>query len=81
MIDTKHCDGCQDDFYNGKNPYGVQKCWHAEKATMVNRILVPIWMPPPYTRLPIKKMPNCYKAKGAVTVKPDSLTSDGYWKR
>jgi hypothetical protein len=26
------CAGCRDDFYNGKNPIGIKKCWYFDKA-------------------------------------------------
>ena len=80
MLDKKKCAGCEDDFYNGKNPYGVQQCWGLETAKLVERKLIPIWQQPPYNKIPLTKVPNCYKQKGYSTVKPESLDSKGYWK-
>lgn len=37
MITDTHCRGCRDDFYNGRNPMGVQKCWMLETAKLVTR--------------------------------------------
>ena len=36
-MDPKHCRGCRDDFYNGKNPLGVKSCWLLPKATLLTR--------------------------------------------
>lgn len=80
MLDKKKCSGCEDDFYNGKNPYGIQQCWLLEKAKLVERKLIPTMQPPPYNKIPLTKVPHCYKQKGYSTVKPESLDSKGYWK-
>ena len=31
------CDGCENDFYNGSNPYGIKKCWSRGEAKAVTR--------------------------------------------
>lgn len=33
----KYCETCEEDFYNGKNPYGIKRCWHFEKAQVQDR--------------------------------------------
>lgn len=36
-MNTKHCLGCVNDFYNGKNPYGVKECWSLKNAALTTR--------------------------------------------
>jgi hypothetical protein len=80
MIDVKHCSGCEDDFYNGRNPYGVKQCWSLEKAQLVPRLLIPIDLAPPYKHIKPQQVPSCYKRKRYATVKPESIAADGYWR-
>lgn len=80
MIDVKHCAGCYNDFYNGKNQLGVQECWSRKDAKLEPRLLIPIDLRPPYTHIEPKKVPTCYKRQRYATVKPESLTKDGYWR-
>lgn len=80
----KDCAGCRDNFYNvqrmGLNESeGWPQCWMLKDATFVRAMDVPIDMRPPY-KLPLTKRPNCYRAKGYVRVKPESLTSSGFWR-
>jgi hypothetical protein len=79
-MDKQFCRGCRDNFYNGNNDYGVKECWLLEDAKREPRLLIPINMPPPYTSLKPQSLPTCYHADGYSTVKPDSLTTDGYWR-
>lgn len=82
------CSGCHNDFYNrnrmGLNepdgPTGQPQCWNLKSAEMVKAKDVPVHMPPPYKSLPMIARPSCYKARGYVRVKPESLTADGYWR-
>jgi len=32
------CDGCEDNFYNGNNPYNVKECWAYKTAVVVNKV-------------------------------------------
>jgi hypothetical protein len=32
------CLGCRDDFYNGKNPIGIQECWGFKTARVVDKV-------------------------------------------
>lgn len=66
----RHCAGCRDDFYNGKNSIGVHECWNLESARVVKRKFVPIHMAPPYDSLPARKTLSCHKRQGFVVVKP-----------
>lgn len=79
MLDVKHCSGCKDDFYNGHNPHGVKECWMREKATLVARLLIHVDQPPPYKSKP-KQVPNCYRMDRHVTVKPEDLDANGFWR-
>lgn len=64
-MDPKHCRGCEDDFYNGHNPYGVTACWHLGDATIVTRYRTGTWTQPTqpgaFTEV---QVPNCYRQKG-----------------
>lgn len=61
----RHCIGCRDDFYNGKNPMGVQRCWGLKTAKLVKRFRIGTWtrpdQPGAFTEC---KVLNCYHAKG-----------------
>lgn len=74
------CSGCENNFYNGNNPYGVEECWSFKTATMVSARDVPVDMRPPYKHLKETTRPSCYKAKRMVRVKKEALNSEGYWK-
>lgn len=79
-ISSAHCLGCKDDFYNGKNNIGVKECWCLKSAKLIPTVLIHVSDPPPYKGLKPKKRPNCYKANRFVTVSPDRIGKDGYWK-
>src|SRR5260370_27474910 len=32
------CSGCEDDFYNDHNPYGVKECWAYATSVVVNKV-------------------------------------------
>lgn len=74
----QHCIGCEQDFYNDKNPMGVKECWSFKTATLVPRIRISIHERPPYTQKP-KMLPACRQEKGYVLVKPEAIKPDGYW--
>ena len=80
MIDVHRCNGCHNDFYNGHNNIGVQQCWHLKDAKLVPRLLIHVDQAPPYKHIKQQMVPHCYKMKRFVTVAPESLTSDGYWR-
>lgn len=63
MKDSKHCVGCEDNFYNGRNDYGIQKCWNLKSARLITRKMVPSDQPPPWHQ-PMQKLPSCYRRKG-----------------
>lgn len=80
MMDVKHCAGCEDDFYNGKNPYGILTCWHLKAARLVPRLLIHIDQPPPYRDVKPQPLPNCYRMARHVAVKPQAIDARGYWR-
>lgn len=75
-----HCSGCDDNFYNGNNPYGVQECWCFKTAKLIPRVRIPIDLRPPYLHIKPQQMMDCRHEKGYVLVKPEVIASDGYWK-
>jgi len=70
MIDTKHCRGCHDDFYNGNNQHGITECWHRKTAKLMPRVRVGINQMPPYAQQP-RQVPHCYTESHYVFFKPD----------
>lgn len=80
MADTIHCVGCKDNFYNGNNPYGIEKCWGLRAMRLDRYILIRIDERPPYLNRELQELPVCYKKEHYVKVKPESLTPEGYWR-
>lgn len=66
-MNKSKCIGCEQDFYNGKNPLGVKVCWHLEKAKIVWKKKVGLWQEPPWKQKRIR-VPDCYQEKGYVFV-------------
>lgn len=68
MAKTKEmCRGCEDDFYNGNNPYNVQECWSYKNAKIEMRKRVSMHQVPPWTQKPSKYL-TCYHQRGYVFV-------------
>ncbi len=63
----KYCEGCNDDFYNNKNPLGVEECWHLESAKLVLKRKVGLNEVPPWNSKPIKVL-DCFRQKGFIFV-------------
>ena len=61
----QHCAGCRDDFYNGNNPYGVQRCWGLKTAKLVTRFRIGTWTEPdrPGAFTKVKGL-SCWHANG-----------------
>lgn len=75
------CVGCRDDFYNGKNEYGVQECWNFKTAEIVTLYQIGYWTPMDRAENFIKvKRPRCYHAEGFAYLKelPEHLRRTGY---
>lgn len=64
-----HCSGCEQNFYNGNNPMGVQRCWNLDTAKRIKRRRVGINDVPPWTRKP-ELLPSCYQQRGYIFVGP-----------
>jgi hypothetical protein len=79
-MDQKHCAGCADDFYNGKNHLGIKECWMRRGAKLGNYRLIPIDMRPPYLDVPVQKIPTCYKKPRYAKAPPSALDAKGFWK-
>jgi hypothetical protein len=62
----RHCGGCRDDFYNGNNPLGVQRCWGLKTAKLVTRFRIGTWTQPdaPGAFTKVKTL-TCWHASGA----------------
>lgn len=80
MKDKSKCLGCENNFYNGHNPYGIDTCWSLKSAKTVKRIRVGVWQPPPYDKTATVDVYHCRKEKGNVLVEPEALTKDGFWR-
>lgn len=74
------CGGCENNFYNGNNPYGVKRCWSFDAAKVEKFLLIQVDQAPPYDRESLKDIPTCYKRKRFVKVKLEALDSRGYWR-
>ena len=73
------CRGCHDDFYNHNREGG---CWCFENATIVERIQVGVWEPPPYKRDRAQKVLSCYRPQGYAMLKTDDCrVVDEYGER
>jgi len=66
----RYCIGCEDNFYNGNNPYSVEECWSLDNAKVVFRKRVEMDERPPW-EAKSKRMLSCYHQKGCIFVKPD----------
>lgn len=63
----KHCAGCEQNFYNGFNPYGVKECWSLKSMRLILRKRVHVSQAPPWNQK-AEKFPRCYQVKGYVFV-------------
>lgn len=72
-VTSRHCVGCRDNFYNGNNDLGVQRCWNMDSAKLVRRKEVCIYDVPPWHWQPVLIKPSCYSRKGYVYVRPHQL--------
>ena len=74
------CSRCRNNFYNGNNDLGVKECWEFRSAKVEKRILIGIDERPPYDSERAAYTLSCHKPKGAVQVRPDVLTKEGFWR-
>lgn len=54
----KHCIGCHNDYYNGRERCGGRDCWHLSGANLVLRRRVHMDDMPPHTHKP-QQFFNC----------------------
>lgn len=66
----KYCEGCEEDFYNNHNPYGIEECWHLRAAKIIWRKRVHIDERPPW-KAKAERMLDCYRQKRFVFVRPE----------
>lgn len=64
-----YCQGCRNDFYNGKNDLGVGECWSLKDATIVRKKFVSIYAMPPW-KMKAEKTYSCHHRSGFVAVDP-----------
>jgi len=61
-MDSSNCIGCDEDFYNGKNPYGVKECWHLKDAKLVTKYAIGVQtMQDKKENFWEVTVPNCYR--------------------
>ena len=70
QMDKRHCTGCNNDFYNGSNPYDIKECWSLTDARLIMRKEVPIHQAPPWNQ-EARLIPDCYKRTGFIYVRWD----------
>jgi hypothetical protein len=71
------CQGCEDNFYNGNNPYGVTECLRLKTAKMTTVVRASNNERPPFS-LKIKCF-DCYHEKGYAFLKNyDKITKGPY---
>lgn len=72
------CSGCEDNFYNGRNPYGVEKCWHYKTAKVVKCVVASNSTPPPFSLT--QHCLDCYRQKGYAYIKNFDKITRGQYK-
>lgn len=70
-ITKSDCAGCEDNFYNGNNPYGVKECCRFRTGKLIRRKRVGMDDVPPWDHQLVSKLPDCYRQKGYVFVEPN----------
>jgi hypothetical protein len=64
MKDTSYCAGCDDDFYNGGNPYDIKECWSLKSAKVVTRYKCHWWTPTLQINFTKVKTYSCHRESG-----------------
>ena len=73
------CSGCyHEEYWHGLG--GAKECWSFESAEVIKLISIPVDRPPPYGKDTAEWRMSCYNRKRMVYVKPEAITSEGYWK-
>jgi hypothetical protein len=66
----KHCAGCYNDFYNGRNNLGGNNCWGLSAAKLILRKRVHVDHVPPWNQK-AQKFLSCYRQSRYVFVGPN----------
>lgn len=69
-LKKSNCAGCENNFYNGGNPYNVAECWSFKTAILIKRKRVHINQSPPWMQKPTL-MPSCYNEKQYMFINGD----------
>jgi hypothetical protein len=69
-MDQKHCSGCRNDFYNGRQNVTGNMCWSLEDAKLIMRKEVHINQVPPWNQK-AQLIPSCYSRPQFVYVAAD----------
>lgn len=72
------CSGCEDNFYNGNNQYGIKECSHYESAEIVPCVIATTSEPPPFSLT--GECLNCYRKSGYAYIKNFDKISRGKYK-
>ncbi len=65
------CAGCHNNFYNGNNPYGIERCWSLKSAEPVEAKFVHMNDVPPWDRQPVEDTLSCYRRPDHIKVRPE----------
>ena len=69
-MDIKHCAGCRNDFYNGRQNVTGNTCWSLAEAKLIMRKEVHINQVPPWKQA-ARQLPDCYSKPQFVYVSAD----------
>ena len=74
------CSGCYNNVYN-QGLHGSKECWSYKSAGRpIEVLMIPVDLRPPYNKDNYQYRLKCYNVQRYATVKPDSLTEEGYWR-
>lgn len=61
----KYCRGCENNFYNGNNPYDVKRCWSLNSSKIATRFRIPthVMMDRAENFVKVKTL-SCFHEKG-----------------
>ncbi len=66
-MNKTNCTGCEENFYNGNNPFGITECFHLKHATITMRFAISVNAPMDTRANYIQeRRPVCFRRKGSV---------------
>ena len=68
----RHCQGCRNDFYNGKNPYKIKECFSLKSAELMLKKEVYVNQIPPWNQEP-RQILSCYHKEDFIYVDPNTI--------